>query len=185
MLDALKRDLVAAQIIKIGEYDYFVHPLTDGIPAMDPMIVNEIIDQIMSIANLDCDLLLAPEAMGIPIIVPISLRTGIPYGVVRKRRYGLPGEVCVRQRTGYSDGDMFINGVKKGDKVVLMDDVMSTGGTIMAIVLALKKIGAEVVDVVVIVEKGDKKKSIEELTGTKIKTLVRVEVRGGKLSIID
>ena len=95
MLDALKRDLVAAQIIKIGEYDYFVHPLTDGIPAMDPMILNEIMSQIMSIANLDCDLLLAPEAMGIPIIVPISLRTGIPYGVVRKRRYGLPGEVCV------------------------------------------------------------------------------------------
>ena len=52
---------------------------------------------------------------------------------------------------------MFINGVKKGDKVVLMDDVMSTGGTIMAIVLALKKIGAEVVDVVVIVEKGDRR----------------------------
>ena len=71
----------------------------------------------------DCDVILAPEAMGIPLTVPISLRTRIPYSVIRKREYRLPGEISVQRGTGYSSGFLYINGLKKGDKVTIVDDV--------------------------------------------------------------
>ena len=46
------------------------------------------------------------EAMGIHLATALSLETGIPFVVVRKRQYGLPGEVAVHQTTGYSQGEL-------------------------------------------------------------------------------
>lgn len=117
--------------------------------------------------------------------VPLSLELGIPYSVVRKKRYGLPGEVAVSQVTGYSKGQMYVNGIGAGDKVVIVDDVVSTGGTLLAVIKALRHIGAEIVDVIVAVEKGEGKAKLEMELGLRIKSLVKVEVREGRLVLIN
>jgi adenine phosphoribosyltransferase len=184
MLERLKKSLEAASIVRMGDYDYFVHPITDGVPRMDPMVLAETLDAIKEVGDFHCDLILAAEAMGIPLVVPLSLELGIPYTVVRKRSYGLQGELEIKQLTGYSQKQMFINDIKRGDRVVLVDDVMSTGGTIKAVVRGLQEIGAEIVDVIVVVEKGNKKEEIEKELGIRIKTLVKVKVRDGKLTIL-
>jgi adenine phosphoribosyltransferase len=185
MLERLKKSLEAAPILRKSSYDYFVHPITDGVPRMDPMVLAETLDAIKEIGDFHCDVILAAEAMGIPLVVPLSLELGIPYTVVRKRSYGLPGELLIHQATGYSMKEMFINDIKRGDRVVLVDDVMSTGGTIKAVVQGLQELGAEVVDVIVVVEKGDKKKEIEKELGIRIKSLVKVKVRDGKLVVLN
>ncbi len=181
MFEKLRKSLEASPIIRIGTYDYLVAPITDGIPKVDPEVLGEAIDGIMTVADLKCDFIVAPEAMGIPLAVPISQRTGIPYNVVRKKSYDLPGEVNVCQVTGYSSCKMFINGIKKGDRVVIVDDVISSGGTMKAIIKAFQRMGVEVVDVVVVLEKGGQKKAIEEELGVKIKTLVKVEIKDGRI----
>jgi adenine phosphoribosyltransferase len=185
MLENLRRSLEAAPIVKIGDYDYFVHPVTDGIPFMEATVMREIIDRMQNVGDFDCDYIVAPEAMGIPLAVPLSLRTGIPYNVVRKRRYNLPGEVSVHQVTGYSQKEMYINGLKAGDRVVIVDDVISTGGTLRALVQSFQKMGVRVVDIIVVVEKGDRKAELEAELGIHIKTLVKVEVRDGRLVVLN
>ncbi len=169
----------------MGSYDYAVTPITDGIPRVDPRALREAIDRIMRIADLDCDVILAPEAMGIPIAVPLSLRTGVPYAIVRKRRYGLPGEVEVDQSTGYSRCAMFINGVKAGDKVVIVDDILSTGGTLRCIVAMLQRMGVRIVDIVAVLEKGDARPALERELGMRIKTLLRIDIRDAKVVVSD
>lgn len=185
MLDKLKQSLRESPVVRMGDYYYFVHPITDGIPYMDPTILQEAVDRIMEIADLRCDRLVAAEAMGIPLVVPISLRTGIPYNIVRKRRYGLPGEVSVMQVTGYSRKEMYINGLKRGDRVVVLDDVISTGGTLRTLIKAFQEMGVEVTDIVVVVEKGEGRAELERELGIRIKTLVRVDVRDGKTVVLD
>jgi adenine phosphoribosyltransferase len=185
MLENLRRSLEAAPIVKMGDYDYFVHPVTDGIPFMEAAVMKEIIDRMQNTGDFNCDYIVAPEAMGIPLAVPLTLRTGIPYNVVRKRRYGLPGEVSVHQVTGYSEKELYINGLRSGDRVVIVDDVISTGGTMRALVQAFQKMGVRIVDIIVVVEKGDKKEALEAELKVKIKTLVKVEVRGGKLVVLN
>ena len=81
--------------------------------------------------------------------------------VVRKRAYGLEGEVAVHQITGYSNGELYINGLQKGDRIILVDDVVSTGGTMIAVLNALKKMGVEVVDVMAVVERGTGKETVK------------------------
>ena len=185
MLENLRRSLEAAPVVKMGDYDYFVHPVTDGIPFMEAAVMKEIIDRMQNIGDFDCDYIVAPEAMGIPLAVPLTLRTGIPYNVVRKRRYGLPGEVSVHQVTGYSEKELYINGLRSGDRVVIVDDVISTGGTMRALVQAFQKMGVRIVDIIVVIEKGNKKEALEAELKVKIKTLVKVEVRGGKLVVLN
>jgi adenine phosphoribosyltransferase len=183
MLEKLKRSLENAPVVMMGDYEYFVHPITDGIPHMDPEVMKEVIDRFHNIGHFDCDYIVAPEAMGIPLAVPLSLRTGIPYNVIRKRKYGLPGEVSVHQVTGYSEKELYINGLKRGDRVVIVDDVLSTGGTLSAIIKAFHSMGVKIVDIVIVIEKGDRKKAIEDELGEKIRTLVKVEVRNGKVIV--
>ncbi len=185
MLDKLKQSLRESPVVRMGDYSYFVHPITDGIPCMDPAILQEAVDRIMEIADLRCDRLVAAEAMGIPLVVPISLLTGIPYNIVRKRRYGLPGEVIVTQVTGYSQKELYINGLGRGDRVVVMDDVISTGGTLRAIIRAFQGMGVEVVDVIVVIEKGEGRAKLERELGIRIKALVKVDVRDGKAVVLD
>ncbi|MGE4274670.1 MAG: hypoxanthine/guanine phosphoribosyltransferase [Candidatus Methanomethylophilaceae archaeon] len=186
MLERLKQSVLECPVIRMGEYHYFVHPITDGIPRMDPAVLQEAVDEIIRIGDFDCDMILAPEAMGIHLAVPISLRLGIPYNVIRKRSYGLEGEVNIAQYTGYSKTDMFINGIRKGDRVVIVDDVLSTGGTLRAIVHALKEtIGAEIVDIITVFEKTDRKAEMEQEMGVRIKTLLRVDVVDGKTVYFD
>ncbi len=168
-------------MVRIGDYHYFVHPITDGIPHMDPALLQEVVDAMLAIGDFQCDRILAPEAMGIHLAVPISMRTGVPYSVVRKRGYGLEGETNIAQSTGYSRSDMYINGLKKGDRVTIVDDVLSTGGTLKALVSALKeRMGVEVVDIIMVFEKTERKKEMEEEMGIPVKTLLKVDVVDGR-----
>ena len=100
----------------------------------------------------------------------LSTMTDIPMTVMRKRVYNLPHEVPVHQTTGYSKGELYLNGVYKGDRVVIIDDVVSTGGTMKALLKALEIAGAEVVDVCIAIQRG------EPDIGRPYKSLVKIEV---------
>jgi adenine phosphoribosyltransferase len=184
MLERLKESLASSPVVDFGKYHYFVNPITDGIPYMDPQLLDEVLDRIYEVGDFNCDYLLGAEAMAIPLVVPLSLMTGIPYNIVRKRRYDLPGEVSVHQTTGYSDKELYINGLRKGDRVTIVDDVLSTGGTLKAIVKALQTMGVEIVDTIVVVQKTDQLARMEGEMGVRIKTLVQVEVKDGRVQVL-
>jgi len=103
---------------------------------------------------------------------------------MRKRSYNLEGEIPVYQETGYSKGNLYLNGIKKGDKVIIVDDVISTGGTMVAMIKALERAGAEIKDIVCVIERGRGKEEVKEKTGYDVKTLVKVDVVDGKVVIL-
>ncbi|ESS07262.1 MAG: hypothetical protein A07HB70_00536, partial [uncultured archaeon A07HB70] len=116
-MNLLRESLLEAPIIeKEGGYEYFVHPVSDGVPMLEPELLREIVVRIIRKAELeDVDKIVTPAAMGIHISTAVSLMTDIPLVVIRKRRYGLAGEVSLTQQTGYSEGEMYINDVEPGD----------------------------------------------------------------------
>ncbi|ELZ71963.1 MULTISPECIES: hypoxanthine/guanine phosphoribosyltransferase [Haloferax] len=183
-MDQLRQSLLDAPIIEKGDYEYFVHPISDGVPMLKPGLLREIVIKIIRKANLEnVDKIVTPAAMGIHISTAVSLMTDIPLVVIRKREYGLDGEVSLHQQTGYSEGDMFINDVNEGDRVLVLDDVLSTGGTMKAVLDALDHIGADVVDTVAII----KKAGPNELDDSDhhVKTLINVTVEDGEVVIVD
>jgi len=180
MLEHLIHSLETAPIMKRGEYNYFIHPITDGVPLLEPALLREIGCAMVRILDLkDVDKIVVCEAMGIHIGVAFSMMTDIPLVVVRKRPYGLPGEVAVHQTTGYSKGELYLNGVAPGDRVVIIDDVCSTGGTLRALIDAIESTGAEIADICVVISRGD------EDIGRPLKTLVKIEVSETQVRVVD
>jgi adenine phosphoribosyltransferase len=173
-----------APIVEKDGYHYFVHPISDGVPMLEPGLLREIVIKLIRKADLeDVDKIVTPAAMGIHISTAVSLMTDIPLVVIRKRQYGLDGEVALFQETGYSESEMYINDVDEGDRVLVLDDVLSTGGTLKAILTSLEDIGADVVDTVAVI----KKAGANELDGTEhdVKTLINVDVQDGEVVIVN
>jgi adenine phosphoribosyltransferase len=184
-MDRLRQSLLDAPIIEKEGYHYFVHPISDGVPMLRPELLREIVIGIIRKANLtDVDKIVAPEAMGIHISTAVSLMTDIPLVVVRKRQYGLDGEVSISQVTGYSESEMFINDITEGDRVIVLDDVLSTGGTLTALLTALDDIGADIVDTVAVIKKVGGTNELEQ-TKFEPKTLINVDVVDGEVVIVD
>ncbi len=184
-MDKLAGSLEDAPVIEKNGYQYFVHPISDGVPMLEPALMREIVIKIIREARLeDVDKIVTPAAMGIHISTAVSLMTDIPLVVIRKRQYGLEGEVPLFQETGYDENQMYINDVEAGDRVLVLDDVLSTGGTLRAITDALSDIGAEVVDVVAVIEKLDGGERLTE-SDHSVKTLITVDVRDGEVVVVD
>jgi adenine phosphoribosyltransferase len=183
-MDRLRQSLLDAPVVDKDGYQYFIHPVSDGVPMLEPELLREIVIRIIRKANLeDVEKIVTPAAMGIHISTAVSLMTDIPLVVIRKRKYGLEGEVSLSQQTGYSKSEMYINDVEAGDRVLVLDDVLSTGGTMRAVLDALEVIGAEIADVVAVIKKAGPN-DLDE-TDYRVKTLVNVTVEDGQVVIVD
>ena len=186
-IEILKQSLVKAPIIWKGDYPYFIHPITDGVPRLEPNVLEAIIELSVPLINWDkIDIILGIEAMGLPLMAPLSMRTGIPMVIARKRQYGLEGEVEINQETGYSKGSIFLNDIKPGEKIAIIDDVLSTGGTMRSVIEGVKKTGAFIENIVIVVEKGPGMELLQQdYPNIKFDSLVKLEMDGEKVVILD
>ncbi|MBA3045330.1 MAG: adenine phosphoribosyltransferase [Candidatus Thermoplasmatota archaeon] len=183
MLELLKSSLENAPVIKFQDYDYFVFSIADGIPAIQPELFEEVINAMAEKVEGEYDKIVTAEAMGIHLAAGLSMKTGKPFTIIRKRKYNLPDEKEFEQVTGYSSRKMYINGLKRGDRIVLLDDLISTGGTLIGILRALDQMGVVVVDIIIVIDKGTGRSKVEEKFGVNIKTLVGIDIVDGQVRI--
>ena len=186
-MEQLRASLQAAPVIWKGDYPYFIHPITDGVPRMNPDVLTAITELVVDRVDWSgVDILLGIEAMGLPLTAPLSMATGIPLVIARKRSYGLEDEVEIDQSTGYSKGAMYLNDLKQGERVAILDDVLSTGGTLEAVIEGVRRAGAEVVEIIAVVEKGGGLRRLQDLyPDLRIPSLVRLGMDGDKVVLLD
>ena len=183
-MERLTRTLRDAPVVSRDGYHYFVHPVTDGIPLVEPALLREIAAGVERVTDLDAvDKILTAEAMGIHHATAVALSAEVPFVVARKRSYGFDGEVAVHQATGYGESELYVNNVSEGDRILLLDDVFSTGGTLTALAEAVAETGAEVVDAVVVIRRTTDEPTEEPPCG--VKALVEVDVVDGEVVILD
>jgi len=89
--------------------------------------------------------------------------------------------VALHKSTGYSESEMYINDIAAGDRVLIVDDLLSTGGTMAAICDALSDIGAEIADIAVVIRKvGD---SAMDDVDHDVTSLLDITVDDGEVTI--
>ena len=183
----LHESLRGSPIIWKGEYPYFIHPISDGIPRMDARVLRATRDLIVeSVDWSKIDLIVTVEAMGLPLLAAVGDATGKPTVVIRKRSYGMEGETRVDVATGYSKSTVYINDINPGERILIVDDVISTGGTLEPLLETLEKMGVILQDIVIAIEKGNGRERLNlERPNWPIRSLARIDIIDGKVEIVN
>ena len=186
-LETLQDSLRGAPIIWKGDYPYFIHPISDGIPRMEAEVLRATRDLIVDMVDwTEIDIVVSVEAMGLPLLAAVGEATGKPTVVIRKRSYGMEGEVRVDVSTGYSSSTAYINDIKPGERILVVDDVISTGGTLEPLLEALEEMGAILKGVIIAIEKGEGRERLaKERPNWPIKTLARIDIIEGRVEIVE
>lgn len=104
--------------------------------------------------GIDFDVVLGPESRGFIFGVPIAYNMKKAFVPVRKKGK-LPAEtVEVDYDLEYGKATLQIHkdAIKPGDRVVIIDDLIATGGTTEAICKLIEKLGGKVVKIVFLIE---------------------------------
>lgn len=100
------------------------------------------------------DLLVGIESRGFLVAAPLALKLGCGFVMVRKRGK-LPGDIIRHEYAlEYGTDVMEIqkDAIKAGQRVVVLDDLLATGGTLAAAISLLRHVGAEVTGAACIIE---------------------------------
>ena len=102
----------------------------------------------------DYDVVVGPESRGFIFGVPVAYKDHKSFVPVRKKGK-LPCETISQEYSleyGTATIEMHKDAIKPGQKVVIVDDLIATGGTIEAIIKLVEALGGEVVKIVFLIE---------------------------------
>ena len=112
-------------------------------------------DEIIAIARkYEFDVVVAPESRGFILGTPIAYVLGKAFAPIRKKGKLPYKTIDIEYKLEYGSNilEIHADAVKPGQKVLVVDDLLATGGTTSANVKLVEKLGAEVVGIVCMVE---------------------------------
>ena len=115
------------------------------------MAVDSLIDMVK---DLDYDLVIGPESRGFIFGVPVAYAQHKGFVPVRKKGK-LPCETIAMEydlEYGQATIEMHKDAIRPGQKVIIVDDLIATGGTTEAIVKLIEQLGGQVVKICFVME---------------------------------
>ncbi len=179
----------AASVTNTGKHLTTVNQLTDQLPALQPDVLEAAVELITTNIDPHTDTLVTEEDKGIPIAVGVALKIRRPLAVARWYPYPLDhihqAEVAISSE--YFNGTLYLNGIKPGDTVTIVDDTISTGGTLIALCNAITDLGATIHEAHCLVEKIDKggRQRVKDETGVDVQTVVKIRAHDEGVEIVE
>lgn len=129
------------------------------------------IDQLQEcLKDIEFDVVAAPESRGFIFGMPIAYNLGKPFVPIRKKGK-LPRETVSASYAleyGTAEIEMHKDSIQQNDRVVIIDDLIATGGTTEAMIKLIEQLGGKVVKIVFVME-------LEGLEGRKLLSGYSVE----------
>lgn len=115
------------------------------------MSIDQMVDQLK---NIDFDLVAGSESRGFVFGTPVAYALGKGFVLVRKKGK-LPRETISQEydlEYGTATLEMHKDAIKPGDRVVIVDDLIATGGTTEAMIKMIERLGGKVVKICFVME---------------------------------
>ena len=128
------------------------------------------------VRDLDIDVVAGPESRGFIFGTPIAYNLHKPFVLIRKKGK-LPCETVETSYAleyGTATIEMHKDSIRPGQKVLIVDDLIATGGTTEAMIKLVESLGGVVVGVVVMIELAGLK-GREKIAGSRLESAVRYE----------
>lgn len=129
----------------------------------NPDVLASITDEVAQMLGDDeIDVIVGPELGAIPLVTAASLETGIDAAYIRKgkKHYGTQARV---------EGD-----IDKGNRVAIVEDVSTTGGTILETAEMVEEVGGVPERLIVVVDRNEGAAANVEEEGYELEYLVQV-----------
>jgi adenine phosphoribosyltransferase len=152
-------ELLAARLIRdVKDFPKEGIVFKDITPVLqDPAAFQEVIDRMLDYARArNVDLVAGIESRGFIFGTPLALTLGAGFAPVRKLGK-LPGETVRAEYAleyGTNTVEMQKDSIRPGQRVLIVDDLLATGGTASAAAELVEKLGGEVAGMVFMVELG-------------------------------
>ena len=109
---------------------------------------------IVAVSDIEFDLIAAPESRGFIFGVPMADRLQVPFAPIRK-----PGKLPYDTTSfeyeleyGTDTVEMHVDAAREGDRVLIVDDLLATGGTVDACCKLIQNTGAVVAGCLFLIE---------------------------------
>jgi adenine phosphoribosyltransferase len=157
--DSAARELVLARIRDVRDFPEPGIVFKDITPLLnDPVAFSVVIDEFCSLAGRSrlgpVNKIVGIEARGFILAAPVAVGLGIGFVPVRKEGK-LPGatlQASYALEYGQATIEVVTDAFAAGDRVLVIDDVLATGGTAEATIDLVRRAGADVVGVAVLLE---------------------------------
>ncbi len=165
----LIRLLKENRVIKFGKFtlssgkesDYYVDMKK---AVTNPLILKQVAEIISGkIEKGTVDKIAGPALGAIPIVTAVSLHTDIPMLMIRK------------SKKDYGTSQLIEGDIEKGDKVIVLEDVTTTGNSLLDAITAITEAGGEVTGAFVIVDREEGALESFKEKGIDFEPLVTVE----------
>ena len=152
-------------IAKVMDYPKEGIVFRDITPLMaDGPAYHESVKQLVDYAReLQVDVIVGPEARGFIVGCPVAFELGIGFAPVRKPGK-LPREVIsadYEKEYGVDTLTMHADAIKPGQRVLIVDDLLATGGTVKATIEMIERLGGVVAGCAFLIE-------LDELKGREV-----------------
>lgn len=169
--------MMVTHTIRVGSEERELHVVNVGAVSVallnllgDTALTEAAADELAPLVPAGTQMLVTPEVKAVPLAHAISVRTGLPYVVARKtvKPYMIdPVSRTVLSITTGKPQLLVIDGPDAarlvGAKVAIVDDVVSTGGTLDGLRELLTEIGATVSTTLVVFTEGDGRDDVTAL----------------------
>ncbi len=143
--DTLIQQLKSCGAIKFGRFvltsgaisDYYIDIKK---ASTDPMILKDIAKRMSDYVN-GYEILAGMELGAVPLVVALALETGIPYVIIRK------------EKREHGTGKQIEGGEVAGKNVLIVEDVTTSGGSVVKTIQILRENNAEVDRVLAVVDR--------------------------------
>jgi adenine phosphoribosyltransferase len=152
------RELLLSRIRDVADYPEPGVMFKDITPLLaDPAAFTALTDALAEIAErTGATKVVGLEARGFILGAPVAVRAGLGFIPVRKAGK-LPGATLAQAydlEYGSAEIEVHAEDLNAGDRVLIVDDVLATGGTAEASVQLIRRAGAEVAGLAVLMELG-------------------------------
>lgn len=171
----LAKDMLEAPIIPVGDYQFRAYSFGERGTTINPALMKEVRNGLISAIdelNLSYSSLVSIHTTGalwaslvaVELEVPLHLFTQYPSNIIGQRK--------LIQTTGYYSREIYSPDMSQIDNCVIVDDVLSTGGTLETIVGGLREDGSNPLAAVCVTDKGGKAESLSGKLGLPIRCLM-------------
>ena len=124
----------------------------------DPKAYKQTVDTLAEFAKkAGAEVILGPESRGFMFGCPVAIEIGAGFVPVRKPGKLPRATISEKYDLEYGSNELQIHedAIKPGQKVVIVDDLLATGGTVAATIKMVERLGGEVVGCAFVIELAD------------------------------